>query len=168
MSASIEGARCLARLWQGANQCLWEPRYPLSPETPFTATLNSTTQSYVLLSGTDPLTHRENVGRRLCSSHSHLLISDRSGMIYPSLKNRDSPLNREPTLPSGRSPNVMGPTGKVVSALNFDLYKNFSQGARPLARPRLGANAHIQKLHYLVSSGTPLRTTFDDRRCSYG
>ena len=89
-------------------------------------------------------------------------------MINPSLESYDSPLNRAPTLPSVRSPSVTGPSGKVISILDFGPYGNFGLSARPLARPRLGANAHIQRPHYLLSSETLLQTTFDYWRWSYG
>ncbi len=61
MSVSIKGARHLARLWQGANGCQWEPHHPLSLEIPYPAATEPSTQSYGLASGEDPQIHGEKI-----------------------------------------------------------------------------------------------------------
>ena len=61
----------------------------------------------------------------------------------------------------------MGPAGKVGGILNFDPSGDFSLSARPLACLRLSTIGFLRRLHYLLSSGTPHSTIFDDLSQSY-
>ncbi len=63
---------------------------------------------------------------------------------------------------------VRARVAKLSAPLIFGPYGNFRLSARPLARPHLGANAHIQRPHYLLSPKRPFPTTFVHRRWSYG
>ena len=104
-------------------------------------------------------------------NRSRCLTSDRSVAANPSLESRDSPLKEKATLLSMELPAVKGVPFKMAQTLNCDLRGDFGWSARPLARPlarlRVGANCHIQRLHYLLSSWTPFPTTFDPAKWNY-
>ena len=55
-------------------------------------------------------------------------------MVDPSLESCDSPLQEEPTLPSLGKPTVEGAPLETDHTVDFSPFRNFDQGARPLAR----------------------------------
>ena len=100
-------------------------------------------------------------------NRSRCPTSYRSGVIDPSLENCDSPIQKEPTLPSLGQPPMKGAPLEVDPTLDFGPSSNFSQGARPLACLGFSGAKVFLEVFSLFFPATPTPPTSSNSFPSY-